>query len=78
MSHSWDFLPFYVIFTTTHAVGEIKLGEIFVPIQSMSIERNFYPAKILCYTVLEESKSVCARDTDLSTAFQLLQLDGEL
>ena len=35
----------------TRAVGEIKFGEIFVPIQSMSIERNFYPAKILCYTV---------------------------
>ena len=33
------------------AVGEIKFGEIFVPIQSMNIERNFYPAKILCYTV---------------------------
>ena len=34
-------------------MGEIKFGEIFVPIQSMSIERNFYPAKILCYTVLD-------------------------
>ena len=32
-------------------MGEIKFGEIFVPIQSMSIERNFYPAKNLCYTV---------------------------
>ena len=36
----------------TRAVLEIKFGEIFVPIQSMSTERNFYPAKILCYTVL--------------------------
>ena len=32
-------------------MGVIKFGEIFVPMQSMSIERNFYPAKILCYTV---------------------------
>ena len=39
----------------TRAVGEIKFGEIFVPIQSMSIERNFYPAKILCYTVYHNS-----------------------
>ena len=36
----------------TRAVGEIKFGEIFVPIQSLSIEQNFYPAKILCYMVL--------------------------
>ena len=35
----------------TRAVGEVKFGEIFVPIQSMSIERNFYPVKILCYMV---------------------------
>ena len=33
-------------------MGEIKFGEIFVPIQSMSFERNFYPAKFLCYTVI--------------------------
>ena len=37
---------------STRAVGEIKFGEIFVPIQSLSIERNFYPVKILCYTVI--------------------------
>ena len=35
----------------TCAVGEIKFGEIFVPIQSMNIEQNFYPAKFLCCTV---------------------------
>ena len=35
----------------TRAVGEIKISELFVPIQSMSPGRNFYPAKILCYTV---------------------------
>ena len=29
----------------THAVGEIKFGEFFVPIQSMSIERNFTQRK---------------------------------
>ena len=35
----------------TRAVSEIKFGKIFVPIQSMSIEWNYYPVKILCYTV---------------------------
>ena len=37
----------------TRTVGEIKFGEFFVPVQSMSIERNFYSAKILCYMVLQ-------------------------
>ena len=37
--------------TTCWWATRAKFGEIFVPIQSMSIERNFYPAKILCYTV---------------------------
>ena len=35
------------------------VGEIFVPIQSMSIERNFYPVKILCYTVIYSCSLVC-------------------
>ena len=33
-----------------HAVGENISGEFFVLIQSMDVGRNFYPAKILCYT----------------------------
>ena len=37
----------------TRAVGEVKISELFVPIQSMSPGRNFYPAKILCYTVIQ-------------------------
>ena len=43
-------------------MGEIKFGEIFVPIQSMSIERNFYPAKFLCYTVLLIDTVLCTCD----------------
>ena len=39
----------------TCTVGEVKFGEIIVPIESMSIERNFYPTKILCYTVAVKS-----------------------
>ena len=35
----------------TRTAAEIKFGEIFVPVQSMGVERNFYPVKILCYTV---------------------------
>ena len=42
--------PPTTLWWATRAVGEIKFGQIFVPIQGLRIKRNFYPAKILCCT----------------------------